>query len=338
LAWLVGVVLVYAASPAYAVPGTCTIETASAIVTAPAVGTFEFPAPAAGIVLGTDIDPATGSFTLERSGIADIDFDTAGGPATLRISGPTTVGRIDAGGNVFLPDFDMAFIFARIDLPTRPILSTAVQSKEASGVRIASAGAALDFATGLVTLDGPDVMPNAPVLEQPVISGLHMTCRLAPVPDPATLPAAAQVRVTAKAKIGSGDADDELRLRAKVTSPLSFAVSAADLVIRMQSDAGSDHFVAVVPAAAFQPRGRKFAAATVSVGTEVGENGEFATVEGSATVVAKERGGSVSLRAAGLDLSGLTGNVRATVVALPNVAVASGAVRGSGRKRKLKLR
>src|SRR5262245_49287030 len=211
LGWTLAAVL-----PRVAAAATCTIEQGGAtlVTHVPSAGDFEFSSVDTR-TLQVDIDPAVGMFTLHLDDVEPLDVGTQGGPVKLLLAGAPAVGSIDASGNVTVPAFAFTEVFAGQPLLSSVTLTTTAFSTELNGVEFPGHGTPLDFVTGIVTLVGTGVLPNAPIVSETVISGLSLTCRLTPVPDPATLPAAPALRrVAGVAKTGKAGKSDTLVLHA----------------------------------------------------------------------------------------------------------------------------
>jgi hypothetical protein len=139
--------------------------------------------------------------------------------------GSTAVtGRIDAAGNVVLPDFDSKFFTSAgggVELTSSVTMSTGITSVLLAGAPVVVSGAALDFSTGVVTIVGVRLLPDPPLLGRATASGLRIQCKLSPVPSEDALPAGFTVKkVGGKAKVDSsfenGDEGDTLTLKTKL--------------------------------------------------------------------------------------------------------------------------
>jgi len=197
------VLLLVARIPAaYATDATCTIT--SAVSTNSLNLPFVIPS-AVGLVLPVTFDEAAGTFSMSRDPWADrygsngASFNTVGGVQGYLIMEPGTVtGTIDAGGNVTLPDFGIAFATdfcppRSPDYPLLPELKTGAQFLRVTGQTIAVTGVPLDFATGKITLEGQDIIPGACGAPGALLSGVRITCTLSPIPNQALLAPASTV-------------------------------------------------------------------------------------------------------------------------------------------------
>jgi hypothetical protein len=327
--------------PARATPGTCTIvpNGVSLVAHVPSAGDFVFPLGSAdGTAIPVDVDAATGSFRMMRGGLPEVTFDTQGGPVVLVLAGPDAVGTIDAAGNAALPNFNVRAIFGgTIELPTNPTLSTGVQSKSVAGEEFPTQGAALDFASGVVTLVGGDVIPSAPIVEEPVITELHLSCHLAPIPDQATLPAAPGAKAVGKAKLGSDADGDSVRMKAKLTpGSVPFDFAGSDLFVRITAPGGADVLLVLVRAGAMKARGKKFSAededgSTIQV--LAGHAPAPAPLGGSIAITNGKKRAALSLHLVGLDLSALADAGTVTVTVGTSVAATNVTVRSSTKKK-----
>jgi hypothetical protein len=234
--------------------------------------------------------------------------------AFLRMLPGTSTGTIDAAGNVALPAFPMDFFtdFGGLS-PALPMdgmeLVSGLAVAETGGQLYTTRGAALDFATGMLTLAGVGVIHNAPGAGGDSVTEVRMTCTLAPIPSAANLPAAPVFkRIRGKAKIDAPG--DTLKLTASIgatTPPLPFA-TAQGAILNLVPDGAAEPLVSA-RIASFTPSGKKKLVATgdailLAAGAKAG-------VESSATVTVKPRrkATGIVIAMAGLDLASLSGGV-----------------------------
>jgi hypothetical protein len=381
-------------SAARAVPATCTVVTDGFRqgIAASAAGALEFRIDDAdGIVFPMDV-AADGSFTMTRQNLVRTDASpvlvpasqyaecTSGPPnpqdtvnyLTVGIDsylhldvGPPVAGVIDAGGNVVIPDFPVEFTteFTAPECVLRPMaitLSTGRRIETQSGSQSVSEGATLDFATGRLTLKGFGFVRDAPGANGDVLNRLDLTCVLSPIPDPATLPAAAAVSkvrgvATLKGPLPDTpprkpDKGDVLVLKFKLAPggrPFDFAGS--DLVLHLTSptpDSGGADLDLVqlrVAAGRLARRGKRFVARDsggttieVPIGQKSDASGTITSaLKGSLTIVDKgTKGADVTLRQQGVDLSGLTTGARLLLEIGADRYVGTSITIGGGAKKK----
>lgn len=358
---LLGAVLVAGAPPALlATSGTCTIT--SAISSNSLNLPFQVPV-ANGLSMPVEFDAASGMFSMTRDAWSDqfgpggAMFETGFGPQGFMIMSPGTVtGTIDAGGNVILPGFAMAFATnfcppRSPDYPIVPDLTTGAQFRFVTGQVFPLAGVPLDFATGTLTLEGEDIIPAACGSPGPLLSGLRLTCTLAPIPDPTELPPPpALAPLTGKARIGKllpmtaprkPDKGDILTLKTRLadwTTPLD--VADRDLYVRV-SDASGALVLLRVPAGKFQTSGKKTLVRDtdgtgIRVSTGHKESGAVSAAPGGiiTLVTDKHARTTLKLRVQGLDLGHLSSAASVTIAVGPHSATAAITVHGMGRSRR----
>jgi hypothetical protein len=328
-----------------ATAATCTIvpNGLSLVSNVPSAGDFTFTA-SPDVTIPVDLAEAAGTLTMRRANLPTVNVGTQGGPVDVVLAGPDVAGTIDAAGHVSLPNFTTNTSFlGSIDLITNPTLSTVTQSTQLpNGTEHAIRGVPLDFSTGLVTLHGAGVVPTAPIVNEPVVAGLRITCRLEPIPNAANLPAApALPSFSGTAVTGSASKGDTLAVKARLApGDVPFDFAGKDVFLQLRGAAG-DVVMLLVRAGGFKGKGKRFAArdrdgALVKVVVGRREvSGTPVAGAGTITVATSAKGATMKARVKGLDLSALSGDVVATVTVGPNAASRPVAVRGSGRKRKL---
>ena len=287
--------------------GTCTVTGIGLYAYVPSAfdDPVPFPGTVQGLVLPIDVDENKGEIVFRRQGLPDVTIDTRlAGPVQLQLAGPDVTGSIDAAGNIWLPDVSLNYVFGGLlDLRSQPSLSTSIQSNRLNDREVQSAGKALDFATGSLTLQGADLIPNAPIVEEPVISGLTLTCRLEPIPNRAKLPASAGLRATSTVR------GDVLTVRGTLTGRTSVSAKTEDLLVRLAAADGT----AILTLRAIAPEGQ-------------GTSRSLAVVAGAGTaaptgkVRAARRKASFTLQASGLPAEAFSNQVVTTVTMGPLVA------------------
>ena len=330
-----------------ATPGTCTVvgDGISLLAFVPSAGGKiesppDPPGSVDGLQLPVDIDAASGRFMMLRATVPDVALGTDAGDVILHMAGPDVSGTLDAAGNAVLPGFSVDQILGTIMLPIAPTMTTGIVSRDIPGNQFVDHGAPLDFTTGILTLVGPDVIQDAPIVHEPVISEVQLKCRLDPKPDPASLPAAPTGKVTGKAVISGGDQGDSLRLKAKLTpgaTPFDFA--GGDLYVRVAAADSSTVVLTRVLAGMLKAKGKKFSAKDKDgsvIGVLVGKRPSPAPAGGNLAATNGKKKASLSLRLVGLDLSTLGTSAQVTVQVGSNVAKSNVTVSGNGKKRTLR--
>ena len=341
--------IVVGAALAVALPGsvraaTCTIKTggASLVTHVPSAGDFVFPS-VDERVLQVDVDSGTGTFTIRRDGIAPMDVGTQGGPVKLLLAAPPATGSIDAAGNVTVPGFAFTEIFAGQPLPGAPTISTTAYSTDLNGREFPGHGTPLDFTTGVLTLEGAVKLPNAPIVSEDVVSGLSITCQLAPVPDPSALPKAATLKgVGGVAKAGKAGKPDTLVLHATmVPGGVTPDFAGKDVLVGIRGSGDDDAVLLLVRGGTLRKKGRKLSvrdtdgmALKVLAGVKGGEDAPSPT-SGTLSVASGKKSSKLNLRVQGLDLTTLSGNLVVTLTVGPVASSANVAVSGSAKARRL---
>ncbi len=324
-ALLFGALLTMAASrPARA--GTCTLQPRGLSIFAvvpSAGGNFSFGGDTAPFAIPMDVD-AQGTVTVTRDAIPDANIDTQGGPVTVKLAGQTVTGTLDAAGNMSLPGFNVDTLFGMLDLLTNPTLTTVPQVVNLRGTDYATQGVALDFTTGIVTLTGGDIVPDAPVVSEPVISGVRITCKLDPIPDQSRLPHAPTLMGLHGAATGS--AHDTLTFKASVAAKRpTVDLKHQDVVVRLLTGAGAE-IVTVSSTVQTSQDGSNKTSRTLTVSTPKDKpapapDGAKLRIRGS------KRRATITLRLPGVDLSALDGAVKASVAVGPNAVTVSAVAR-----------
>jgi hypothetical protein len=277
----------------------------------------------------------------------------------------TVTGTIDAAGHVVLPSFgnhystDFCGPGVRPDYPQAPTLSTSRQRYVVQGGDYTSEGSPLDPATGELTLEGFDVIPDACGAGGPLINGLRIRCRLNPIPNLAQVKAATALqKVSGQAKIGKPlpttppakpDKGDVLTLKGTlIAGPAPTDFAAGDTYLEILAGTQS---VAVVriPAGKLVKRGKAFRATDkpakpadpdgtvfeVRAGKKRNDAVEAAT-GGTVTLTPGKKGIALKATLQGLDLGALAGTVRVVLLVGDYSADADVTVRGGGAKRRFK--
>lgn len=249
---------------------TCTITKMSVIlrslgITAPLPG-------AAGVALPVTFDEASGTISFDFHGFPTQIFITIGVQNDLSFPGPTTTfaGTIDGGGNIAIPNvkavFSTTYTTPPTEVPITAPLATGLQTTTVQGVEYPTHGAALDFGTGALTLEGQGSLTDAPGLNAAVTTGLRITCNLAPVPDKTKLGKAGSLAAAngagklAKAS-GTLKGDKLTKLTATfVPGTGTIDPTAVDLFMTATAANGDDVLLVHVPAGTLSPKGKSFAA------------------------------------------------------------------------------
>ena len=353
-------VLVLLARPARATEGTCTVSGAISSNNL----NLPFPIPVAnGLVMPVEFDASSGTFSMRRDawsarfGPGGAQFDTGFGPSGFLIMSPGTVnGTIDAAGNVTLPGFAMAFatdfcLPRSPDYPIVPDLATGQQFRFVTGQAFPLEGIALDFTTGTLTLEGQDVIASACGAPGALLSGLRLTCTLAPIPDRTQLPAPPTLaKLGGKAKIGKPlpstppkkpDKGDVLTLKTRLAGWLTPLDLASEDAYARVTDASGDLVLLRIPAGKFQTRGKRSRVAdtdgsVIQILTGHKESDAVSAAFGGMITLANDKGGTaLKLRVQGLDLGRLSGSASVTIAVGPHSATAAVSVAGSGKSRRL---
>lgn len=340
--------------------GTCTAGPGGVVVeSAGGFGAFPFAPAITALPIPVIIDEQAGTFTMQTGGVPPLDFDTPAGIATLDLTDPPAVtGTIDAAGNVALPRFPVRFILripgtSGIELATRPTLATAVQNVTLVDLDVATVGAPLDFATGRITLEGAEVIPNAPVIGQPVISGLRLACTLGPIPDRAALAqthagarlerARGTIRIGAPPKAPSKpDKGDTLALAARWVAPGPPDVATQNTFVQITAH-GADVLRLLIAKGTFTTKGksaivRDKSGSTLDLLAGAKTPAAGGSVAGGGTITLKTgaKGTDLVLKLQGLDLGALAGAATVTLTFGPTAASIPVTVRGSGKTRQLR--
>lgn len=348
-------------SAVHATEGTCTITHATSANNLNL--TFAIPV-VNGLVMPVSFDEASGTFSMSRDawssqfGANGATFATGFGPDGFLILGPGTVtGTIDAGGNVVLPDFALAFATdfcppRSPDYPLSPNLTTEAQFLEVTGQTFSTTGVPLDFSTGSLTLEGQDVIPSACGAPGALLSGLRLTCTLSPIPNQASLPPAPTLAATGgKAIIGKPlpttpptkpVKGDVLTLKTKlegwVAPPVDFG---RDVHVNLATGDGTVVLLHV-PAGKLQTKGKKAfvkdtdgTSIVVVTGHEANDT-VSAAFGGTVTFISGKKGIVLKVRVLGLDLQGVTGPLTLAVAVGPRSATVAVNANGTGKVRKIK--
>jgi hypothetical protein len=247
---------------AQATPGTCTVMPRGVFIFArvPSAGDFPFPLLSVnGLPIPVDIDAASGTFTMRRGGLPEATADTGlAGFFHTQLAGRTP--SADRCRRQRVPARRAADADVRMTaLPIAPTLSTGTTTR--SSRRRGPRSWVPSISDGILTLVGPDIIPNAPIVNEPTITELHVTCRLDPIPAQASLPPAPSAKVNGTAKISGAEEGDTLRVKAKLKrGHVPFDFAGADLFVRLATGDGTDVVVAVVNGGALTAKGKKFSA------------------------------------------------------------------------------
>ena len=354
------IALVLFAGPVRASEGTCTISSAISTNNLD----LPFPIPIAdGLAMPVELDAPRGTFSMQRDawsarfGPGGAQFDTGFGPHGFLIMSPGTVtGTIDAAGNVTLPGFAIAFatdfcLPRSPDYPIVPDLATGLQFRSVTGQGFSLEGVPLDFTTGTLTLEGQDVIPDACGSPGPLLSGLRLTCTLAPIPERTELPPPpALTKLGGKAQIGEPlpstppkkpAKGDVLTLKTRLADwPTPLDLASEDVYTRV-TNADGDLVLLRARAGRFRTRGkttrvRDTDGTAIQVFAGHKESGAVSAGFGGMVTLVSDRGGTaLKLRVQGLDLGRLSGSASVTIAVGPHSATAAVTVQGSGKSRRL---
>ncbi len=300
---------------------TCTITQMSVIlrslgITAPLPG-------AAGVALPVTVDEATGTISFDFAGFPAQTFITIGVQNDLSFPGPTTTfaGTLDGGGNIAIPNvkavFSTTYTTPPTEVPITAPLATGLQTTTVQGVEYPTHGAALDFGTGALTLEGQGSLTDAPGLNAAVTTGLRVACNLAPVPDKTKLAKAGSLAAAngagklAKAS-GTLKGDKLTKLTATfVPGTGTIDPTAVDLFVTLTGGNGEDVLLVHVPAGTLTAKGKTFVASdtdgsNVRVLRGQKKQGETsAPLAGKLTAKQSKKGLTLTLTESGIDLSTL---------------------------------
>jgi hypothetical protein len=352
-----------ATGTARAVQGTCTITKLVSINDLH----LPFRVPIAnGVAMPVEFDEAAGTFAMSRDAWS-AQFGAPGAPfpvgfgdiqGFIVMSAGNVAGTIDAAGNVTLTDFAIAFATDACpprspDYPITLDLMSGTQFLTNIGQVSRLHGDPLDFTTGTLRLAGEGLIPDACLAPFAILSGLDLTCTLAPIPDRAKLPPAPKLAKTAgKARIGGAlpteppkkpDKGDVLGLKTQLVdwkAPIDFVGQDVYVRLAMASD---DTTVVVlrVPAGKFQAKGKKVVVrdtdgTAIEVATGHKKNDTVsAAFGGTMVMVSGRKSATAKLSLLGLDLGALSGPATLTVAVGSRSASADVMVRGSGKSRKI---
>ena len=319
---VVAVCLVVVAGVASSRAATCTVTAARVLVKD---GGFERPLPSmVGHAIPVAVTESSGAFHMDFAGLPAGEFQISGVENTISIEPVIAAGTLDAAGNVALPPVLVHFTTALspgVDLAAMEPLNTGLAAVTLSGRDYATEGAALDFATGSLRLEGQGIVTNAPVVGS-ATSGISITCTLAPIPAADALPVAPSLRARGVAKAGkpvTGEVvGDALTLKGKVGNGANPLDPTQDVFVRVGVD-GADVALLRAPAGVLVRKGKKLTAiddggSTLHVITGRKQEGNtLADVSGTLLLKESKKGYVVTLKHTGLDLAALSAAASATV-------------------------
>jgi len=232
-----------------------------------------------------------------------------------------------------------------------PDLATGRQFRFVTGQVFPIEGIALDFTTGTLTLEGQAVIPDACGAPGALLSGLRLTCTLAPIPDRTQLPPPPTLAsLGGKAKIGKTlpsappkkpDKGDVLTLKTRLAGwPTPPDLASEDVYARL-ADGNGDLALLRIPAGKFRTKGKrsqvrdKDGSAIQVVTGHKESDAVSAGFGGMITLVTGKGGTALKLRVQGLDLGRLSGSASVTIAVGPHSATAAVTVQGSGKSRRL---
>jgi hypothetical protein len=369
--------LLACATTSLATTGTCTIT--GMAQTGVGESDFGFPIPvAAGVVMPVEFDEASGTFSMSRDGWyaqfgdTGATFVTVGVDSFLRMKPGTDVGTIEGDGTVAFPSFEV-FFATSFSGPTPPYpdlavkeltFTTGISPGHIPGLSGTKRGARLDFGTGSLTLSGIGIIEGAPGTSGPLLSGLEMTCTLAPIPSATSLPVA-PVFAKLKGKSKTGSNGDAFSLKGVIgDSPVPLPLATAKNLILDILPAGSTTPVLSVRIATLAQSGKKLVASRddtcklkrgatqgtckrdgTTVCTAPGDCAENDVVEilaggkqdagvtAKIAVAEKSKGTNVQVVLGGLDLSALSGAVTVELWAQGRAATKDATVSGTTKKK-----
>jgi hypothetical protein len=267
---------------------------------------------------------ASGTFSADFAGLPVGAFQISGVENTIAVEPVTAAGTIDGAGNVALPPVLVHFTTALapgLDLAAMEPLNTGLAAVTLSGRDYATEGAALDFATGALRLEGQGIVTNAPVVGS-ATSGISIACTLAPVPAADALPAAPSLSARGAGKAGKPVAGevvgDTLTLKAKLKNGAVPLDPTQDVFVRLGAS-GADVVLLRAPAGTLVRKGKKLSASDADGSTlhvitgRKQEGNALAPVSGTLVLKESKKGFTVSLKETGVDLSALAAAASATV-------------------------
>jgi hypothetical protein len=333
-----------ATGPRSAMAGTCTVTPGGlrSLSHVPSAGDVVSRINSAdGLAIPVEVDEAAGTITVQRENIPPLDFSSQGGGVLLLLGGPTIVGTIDAAGTIVVPGFGVNTRFREIDLPLNLTFTTGPKAEQSpGGVEYVNSGVPLDFTTGEVTLTGNGTIPNAPIVEEPVVSEFFLTCRLDPIPNRDALPPGATLKgVKGKAKIGSSTGDT-LTLSAKLKPGQgTLDLADRDAIVEILKDDGSALVRVLTRAGAFTGKGKRRKAKDSDgsvVEPLVGHKGEGTPFNGQMSLAGGKGGVALKVKVGGLDLGSLAGTVGVRIAIGTSSASSPATVQGTGNSRRFR--
>jgi hypothetical protein len=279
-------------------------------------GGFERALPSVqGFAIPVEVGETDGTFQMDFTNMPTGDFNISGVDNSIKLAATTVTGTIDAGGNVALPPMLVRFttdLLPGVFLDAMEPITTGLAAVTLAGRDYATEGAALDFSTGSIRLEGQGIVTNAPVVGSST-SGVSLACTLAPVPVPDQLQTAPSLKAHATSKPGKPQtegavAGDVVTFKGKIKSGDAMFDPTQDVFVRIGSP-GADLLLVRVPAGGLTQSGKKFSAtddggATIHVVTgrkQVGN--DVADVSGSLVIVKGKKTLGVTLKHTGADMS-----------------------------------
>jgi len=317
--WCVGAMLL---GPGVAHAGTCTVSSMQVLIKGSndlkgAVGVQ-------GLQIPTTVDETAGTIALDLSGFPATHFQIVGVDSELSFPVDAVYsGTIDAAGNVVIPGVDMHFLaHLGSDFNVQGVieLSTGISAITISDADYPTEGALLVPASGVVTLRGAVVIPDAPNAGGPIGTGLEIICTLDPKPDPTKLPKAPSLKASAKGKIGKAPAPtdttlagDSLTLHMTLTKGAeALDPATSDVFVRIRDAGGAETTLLRVPAGSLKPKGKSFSASDTDGSVVHVLIGRKRTVEqgpaplaGSMVIARTKKGFKVTAKESALDLGTL---------------------------------
>ena len=310
----IGSILAMLAAATHAGAATCTVTEMRVLVKD---GNFERPLPTTvGHAIPTTVNEADGTFQMDFTGFPRGTFDISGVDNAILMPAVTATGTIDAGGNVALPPVLISFTTALlpgVSLDAMEPLNTGLAAIDLSGKDYVTEGAALDFATGKLRLEGQGVVLNAPVVGT-ATSGVAISCTLAPVPSADALPTAPSLKARGTSKPGKPVegtvVGDTVTVKGKITKGEGNFDPTQDIFVRIGMP-GANLLLLRVETGTLTQKGKKFSvtdedgSAIHVVEGRKQEGNAVAALSGSLVIVEGKKSFNVTLKHTGGDLSSL---------------------------------
>ncbi len=330
-------------APRVAAAGTCTVSSMKVLIKGAndLTGTVGVQ----GLQIPTTVDDAAGTISLDLSGFPLTHFVIVGVDSELSFpQNAVYSGTIDAGGNVSIGGVEMDFLAHLGDPPIAVTgvitLATGISAVTIAGADYPTEGELLVPSTGVVTLRGAVVIPDAPNAGGPIGTGLEIICTLDPIPSMSALPKAPSLRASGKGKVGKAPAPtdtavpgDSLTLHLTLTKGAqALDPATSDVFVRIRDAGGTETTLLRVPAGALTAKGKALSASDsdgskvhVLVGRKRAVGLDAAPLSGSIIMKGSKKAFKVTLKESALDLSAVPAGA-ATVTLGIGTVTASDAV------------